>query len=206
MDSNQLTWLLSNNVHTQQYFRGVFSSNTLPFLQSTLEKEHNFYIVNLSPSYAKGSHWIAIYKGADTFSEYYDSYGLPPSSTAFETFLGHTYVYNNIQIQHPYSTVCGQHTLFYIIQRCHGFCLKEITSLFSGSENYLFHDFLVNLSIERYFDIDLDLIDFKFLYEQMKDIDIQSLPINKKGKLLKNSSLPVLDTLHLKSASKKRKR
>lgn len=183
MNSDLIDHLLSKDSVTKKYFRGVYSRDNVP----TPEHAENFYVVNCDTSYEDGSHWIAMYISEKNTSEYYDSFGFKPWYNELKYYLGCNYVYNDLQIQHPFSSVCGQHVIFYIIQRCNGVSLKQIQEIFkycSTPKKYLLHDIIVNTAVERYFNIDLSVFDFKYLSEQMGDIDLQHLPIDDNGKLL----------------------
>ena len=70
------------------------------------------FILNLDGKRGPGTHWTAIYKNR----EYYDSFGLPPPPE-----LQHIKVYNRIQHQAPFSTLCGLFALAYIYLRNRNF-------------------------------------------------------------------------------------
>lgn len=190
MNDHEISTLLLSDPCTKKFFRGVYSRDNLP----NVSGKENYYVVNLSLTHEEGTHWIAIYKSTYK-TEYYDSFGFPPLHEEIKIFLGDNFTYNDVQIQHPFSVVCGQHTIFYIVQRCKGVSLLKIQKLFKNSNEYLLHDVLINLSVERYFNVDLEVMDFKWLLQELKEVDIDKLPIDKKGKLLVDKSIPMISYL-----------
>ena len=57
---------------------------------------------------------------------YFDSYGLPPLYQEFLTFLEKNYTYNDIQLQEPFTTVCGQYCVLFACYTFAGFSMNEI--------------------------------------------------------------------------------
>lgn len=183
MNSDLIDHLLSKDKITRKKFRGVFSRDNIP----TPKHAENFYVVNLDTSYQDGSHWVAMYISENNTCEYYDSFGIKPQHNEIKYHLGPDYIYNEMQIQHPFSSVCGQHVIFYIIQRCNGLSLKQIQQIFeytSSPKKYLLHDIIVNTAVERYFNVNLSVFDFEYLSQELGAIDLKQLPIDDNGKLL----------------------
>jgi hypothetical protein len=51
--------------------------NPLVLSPSTLTKT-SIIVINLDKHYTLGSHWVAFYFSDNLYTEYFDSYGLPP--------------------------------------------------------------------------------------------------------------------------------
>ena len=108
-------------------FKGVYASNEISSLK--LPKNSSI-IVNYSPKYARGSHWIAMKHLNDKKQppEYFDSYGFIPDhddkiigvKTNFKDFLEDHNLsdkpikYNNLDLQGYGSDVCGEYSTYFI--------------------------------------------------------------------------------------------
>ena len=104
MDSRTIEKLLLKDPCTRLFFRGVYSSDTLP-----LDAKEGLYIVNEAKSHEPGTHWIGLHiTPKRTKNVYFDSYGRKPTLKEVENFLGHKYVHNKKTLQHMLSTSCGQ--------------------------------------------------------------------------------------------------
>jgi hypothetical protein len=78
------------------------------------------------------SHRIAMYIDANSKGEYYDPMGLPPYQDAYVAFLNKlctSWTYNAVRVQEEGSTVCRQHCIYYLIHRCRGYSMTNITGL-----------------------------------------------------------------------------
>ena len=110
-------------------FLGVYARNRLP---RGLKKRHSFSLIaNTDPDNKNGQHWIAIYVDESDNGEYYDPFGFPPIHQSFENFLKKRcsqWIYNRVVVQHPFSTVCGQHCIVYLILRNRGHWMHDITT------------------------------------------------------------------------------
>lgn len=165
MDNHTINKLLSRNKITQNRFGGVYAADTLKERERDKVK-NRYYVVNLDKSNQPGSHWIAIYvaeNGED--NEYFDSYGWRPHANAlkFETFMNFSYIYQNRQLQHPVSTVCGQYCMFYIWCKCKGKTLQQIVDLFPQGNHFVTNDTMVNAAIEQLFKTDQEVFDKQFM-------------------------------------------
>jgi len=90
-------------------------------------------------------------------------------------------------LQHPYTTVCGQYCIFYIIQRCNGLSFEKIIDLFSDKE-FLMNDTVVNAAVEGIFDIDLNVINKNFISNQIvKSFEENNFNFKKPFKIDINS-------------------
>ena len=112
-------------------FLGVYARNRLP----RVLKEGSFCLIaNTDPDNENGQHWIAMYVDEYAKGEYYDPFGFPPIHKAFENFLNdrcRRWIYNGVLVQHPFSTACGQHCIFYLIQRNRGLQMHDVTRFLS---------------------------------------------------------------------------
>ena len=111
MNSDQLSKALTEDKETSPHFRGIFARNALP-----LHPKKGFYIMNFDKMGEPGSHWVSIEIGKN-WNTYFDSYGNKPPTTFLHLskFLsGKPLRRNRKQVQHQYSTTCGQWYLYFI--------------------------------------------------------------------------------------------
>ena len=126
MNNIQLHNLLSRHPETRDHFVGVFSINTLPRYSKM-----GCYIINLEPNYKSGSHWVAIKISKSKHKNlYFDSYGIAPTYIGIIKFLKHSYVYNSKQVQHPFSMMCGQWCLYFILRACQRWDMRRMLKPF----------------------------------------------------------------------------
>ena len=111
MDNLTIEKVLKNHPKTQKNFQGVYSIDQLPKKKNFSNKK-TFLVVNIDPSYKRGSHWVALMIDKNGKNIYFDSYGLPPQKYIFKKYLGKNYTYSKKQVQHPLSTTCGQWCIF----------------------------------------------------------------------------------------------
>ena len=166
MDTHQIDSILKKDRFTKHYFRGVFARDQLP--------EHyvprpSALVVNTDPSTRPGQHWVAIYISQDGSGEYFDSYGQPAKLPEIKTFLrknvGRT-CHNRRPLQGPWSAVCGQTCIFFLLQRCPGLPKTKIANLFSSDKRD--NDVLVNDFIKRHFpQSETSVFDEQFLAGQI---------------------------------------
>ena len=128
MNTIQIEHILKRNLPS---FLGVYARNRLP---RRLDKSKAPFsiVANTDPDNKNGQHWVAIYVDENNIGEYYDPFGFPPIHRAFENFMNSNctqWTYNYVSVQHPTSTVCGQHCIFYLILRNQGHQMHEITRL-----------------------------------------------------------------------------
>ena len=128
-------------------FRGVYARNRLPRDLNTPCS----LIFNTDPDTGPGQHWIAFYMNEERHGEYYDPYGLPPFHSDVIDFLNReckTWNYNPTRVQHLNSLVCGQHCIYYLVQRETGMTMKEITETLQSdlyASTYFVDDFVEKL-------------------------------------------------------------
>lgn len=164
MNTTQIKMLLDSHPTTKPIFKGVFPSDMLPRTPKTFERPCG-YVVNSDESDKPGKHWLAFFFPQDGPPEYFDSYGLPPSKTAFLKFLKTAYQYNPRWIQSVSSAVCGQYVIFFLLKRSENISFKDIVDMFT--EDTIANDVLVNKIIEKTFSVDLDVFDHDFVSQQI---------------------------------------
>ena len=87
---------------------------------------------NTDPDHRMRQHWIAIYIDANSRGEYYDPTGRPPHESAYVNFMNKHclhWTYNTVRVQEEGSTVCELHSNFYLIHRCAGHSMTDVTRL-----------------------------------------------------------------------------
>ena len=158
MNNYEIETLLRRCPDVNTVFKGVYASDTLPYI-SEKSKTAQAFIVNTAKSYEAGEHWIAIYQpgGKNSMIEYFDSYGIPVFVPRIRDILGNLYLGNKNQIQSLFSAVCGQYSIFFLWKRCQGFLMQEIVRHFTSDP--VFNDWYVNDMIEKHFQINLDIYD-----------------------------------------------
>jgi len=141
MDSRDIDLLCKNTKQLNPFYLGVFPSDKIP--QREKIEDRKFCIVNLDPSYKDGSHWVAlIWREKPKKDIYFDSYGMPPCKNLQKHLR--KFKYNDVQLQHPLSTACGQWCIFFCCAFFSDHELKDISSHFSQESDLLANDYFVN--------------------------------------------------------------
>ena len=104
----------------------IYPSDKLP---RTVLSFPALFIANEDTSEKPGSHWVAFYFTKDREGEFFDSYGLPPSSYAgtFTGFLNNNakeWNFNSMTLQSTKSKVCRHYCLYYALFRCRNISLN----------------------------------------------------------------------------------
>jgi hypothetical protein len=105
---------------------GVYARNRLPRRLNV----PSALIGNTDPDDRPGTHWVALCIDANSRGEYYDPTGRPPFLRAYVNFMNKyctSWTYNTIRVQEEGSTVCGHHCIFYLIHRCAGKSMGDVT-------------------------------------------------------------------------------
>jgi hypothetical protein len=106
---------IMNVLRNEKNFLGVYSSNELENI--FLNEEQNGIIINLSDKYDVGSHFIAVYRKADSLI-YFDSLALNILTEDICRFLKkHNSIikFYNYRIQPLYSDLCGYYCISFIL-------------------------------------------------------------------------------------------
>ena len=149
MNTTQLQRAIDCDVEMKEKIIGVFAADDIPHL---IRSSSYVLIVNSDTHDLPGSHWIACYANNDVL-ETFDSYGYSADSLSpfikryMNTF---TKTVNNIKrLQSSNTKVCGQYCLFYLMCRCRGYSMKDITDIFS--RDFILNDqFVYNFIEERF--------------------------------------------------------
>lgn len=115
MNSLEIQCILSCYAKTKKIFRGVYPSDMLP---AVIKNYPSAFVVNLSPSCERGTHWIAIYLDGKKCCYYFDSFGFPPNNPSIEKFIrknSTSQVISMAELQSTNSTVCGAYAICFII-------------------------------------------------------------------------------------------
>lgn len=89
------------------------------------------YVINLDPSTGPGTHWVAVYSKLDSI-DYFDSYGNePPAFLKRWWGKNKNYQSNPMLVQGPFSSVCGQYCIYFILQKFRGCTMRSILTQFS---------------------------------------------------------------------------
>ena len=81
-----------------------------------------------------GSHWVAVCIDPRGCGYCFDSYGLPPVYKKFENFLNRNcawWNFNRATLQAPFSTVCDQYCVYFLLCMRRGEPMRAIVSRFS---------------------------------------------------------------------------
>jgi len=121
MNTLEIEDVLKKHPGTRFVLKGVYARNRLPRQLNV----PSALVGNTEPDSLDGEHWIVNSRG-----EYYDPMGLPPYQAAYVAFLNKhctSWTYNTVRVQEEGSTVCGQHCIYYLIHRCRGYSMTNIT-------------------------------------------------------------------------------
>jgi len=171
MYARQLRQALGNHPETEHIFEGVFSCDSLP--TRPRGERPSAMISNLAASGEPGTHWVAFFFNSKPPHEYFDSYGLPVAHDVYRDMLasdnGHLYVRNCNILQSPFSTVCGQYCMHFILMRSRGYTMEEIVNEFS-SYDLTSNDRRVNNFARRNFGVKMDIYDSSFLLPRINSL------------------------------------
>lgn len=131
MTTDEIELILKTEPIVKHIFVGVFAINEL---RVAPKQRPCAYVVNTDPISKPGKHWVAIYLTRTMEGEYFGSFGIPPVQPKFRKFLDKNapegWLYNDESIQHPFSTVCGEYCVFYLLYRCRGTSMATIVRMF----------------------------------------------------------------------------
>lgn len=166
MNGERIDTLLRNNPVTEDIFKGVYPSDKIP-RNVRKSKTKQGFVFNVDPSYKEGSHWVALViapRGEKNI--YFDSYGLPPFIRAIKRLLKKSYIYNKEQLQHSYSTACGQWCLFFLFNEALNTPMKSVIEKLKR-EDKLKNDHHINYLVNLLFNTREKVLDRKFLRSQL---------------------------------------
>jgi hypothetical protein len=169
MNTEELMQTLLACPSTARYTLGVFPVDLLPI---KITKLPAVLICNTDPSTEPGTHWLAIYLRASNVSrrkvntkscatsctttsctaEFFDPFGYPPAhySPLLTQFLQNAaarVIYNNHQVQAPYTLTCGLHCLYFLKLRCNAVNMIDVIKKYYTT-NLLENDVQVTLKTQ----------------------------------------------------------
>ena len=162
MNNREVTRFMKSHPRTKGIFVPTHTTDTLPSYHR--KKLPCSYIVITHKSHQPGEHWVCIFFPITGPPEYFDSFGFSPK-VDFKNFLVEDYIYNRRFIQYPFSSVCGQYYMYFILMRSMNRTMPGIISQFT--EDNLENDIMVNYEIEASFNVDLDIFDTDFIGKQI---------------------------------------
>lgn len=136
MGAGQIKRCLLARCETRPAFEGVFSLDTLPKL--ALGERPRLVVCNTAHRLSSGEHWVGMFLDASGNVSFFDSYGLPPSSTFLLDFLyvnsnnSNNWTYNHTQLQSLDSSVCGEYVCVYLYYRIKGYSDRQFVEIFEG--------------------------------------------------------------------------
>ena len=142
MDTLNINKVLNSDRYTRAIFGGTWSLDCFPKAKAL----PICYVINTSPSWHPGTHWVVVYKGKDR-DEYFCSYGSEPSNE-IQRILRKDYTSNRYLLQSPTSDLCGQYCILYLLCKCRGYSLRKFENCFSSNSN--FNDQLVSTVYGNY--------------------------------------------------------
>ena len=125
---------------------GVFSCDTLP---TSIKKRPAIIVCNTDPSDRGGEHWICIYIDRNRHGEFFDSFGREPGRP-FCWFLNRHcihWTYNDRQLQHFLSSLCGAYYIFFAIYKSYGHDMHRIVCAFT--DNTIINDRVMDRFIRK---------------------------------------------------------
>ena len=131
MNGAKIEKILSKRLGKQ--FKGVYSYDQWRSLK--IEPKPASYVFNTQPSHVEFGHWIGIYIKKDGTAIFFDSFGRSPDNLGFLNFLekhAKSWQYNNVHVQNPFTAVCGQHVICFLI-KAHFSSVTDWLKLFSSS-------------------------------------------------------------------------
>jgi hypothetical protein len=165
MDGFTLERVLSSDPKTSQAdYLKVLSLDELP--KHPLDPKGTIAMVvntDVQPRHSGGEHWVAIYgDGTQRTMEYFDPFGTEPFRYAIEQFFkqqGRPRTCNSQMLQNPDSSYCGYYCLYFLLMKCRGVRMWDITAPFTP-RNFAQNDRLVKNFIHQRFAIpEIDELD-----------------------------------------------
>ena len=133
MDSCDIQFWLERLIRPDKCrFLGVFARNFAP-QPETLPSYPCCFVSNTDIATLPGSHWVAFYYVSAFHCEFFDSFGLAPSTYGFHLNSDDLQVITSSQcVQSTTSAVCGQFCIYFLYTRSEGHPFSRIISSFSN--------------------------------------------------------------------------
>lgn len=138
MNTLQIEEILRKHQITRSCFIGCFAADEISsdkFLNKMIKYPFSF-IVNTDVASMPGEHWVAFYIRSPNIVEYFDSLAGIPNNHMGQ-FLGkfNKIIKNEYNLQNPFTNVCGQFCIYFIIKRCSGQHFKHIIKFLYKMKN-----------------------------------------------------------------------
>ena len=129
MNSIEIVAAMLKDDDIRSKFKGVYSIDNIP---STIS-EDSLIIVNLDPSYKKGSHWVVLHYTEEGNFEHFDSLGRKPNDEIHNLLMINKikYKYNNKRLQNFFTETCGLYCIYYSYFSCRNKPMEDILMDFS---------------------------------------------------------------------------
>lgn len=135
MNGLEISYILSMDPYTSKFFKGFGMSDTRRL--AFTNEPSALYILNTDSSSGPGEHWCVVFF-KDYSAEFFDPFGEPPETYNFPSLIRSrnfaNLKHNPIQVQSISSTTCGQHCIFYALNRCRGYSMKEILNMYKAGD------------------------------------------------------------------------
>lgn len=172
MDNKQLFTILKHDERVGDYnFLGVFPRDLIPV--DSVTKFPCCFVVNTKPHTHPGEHWVCVLKTEDNKGIYFDSYGQPPFNFEEVGLVLENcteWKFNDVPLQSPLSTVCGQYCIFFLTHIVRGYSLKHIAHMLNEGDSCANDAFIYNYIKEMY-PVEkikqVKVIDFPFIFSQI---------------------------------------
>ena len=130
------------------YFHGVFGKDEIENIHT-----HSLpcsFIFNEDNFAGKGTHWVVVYIDDNHALDFYDSFGEPPALKEFKSFIRPFKLsYNKTQVQSFESATCGQHCIFFLINRTKNVTMNSLVSKYFNMYDKLSNDLYVYNYVNR---------------------------------------------------------
>lgn len=163
MNNHEIASMMLLHPRTRLVFDGVYAADNLP--RKPRDRKPCAYILNTAPSSSMGEHWVSAYFPPRGHPEYFDSFAMSVPDR-FQRFLGNTFWKSNVPVQNVLTTACGQFCIFFICMRyIYQRSMETIITYLSEQDGWRADEF-VNMFVERFFSVDLEVQDTDFIMEQ----------------------------------------
>jgi hypothetical protein len=131
MNTLEISRVAKSHPKLKKYFQGVYALDQIPYF---IPRYPAAYIINTHPMKKPGDHWVALYFDSRYNGTYFDSFGFPPRHKRIITFLkrnSSTWTYSNTPLQYPFSLLCGEYCIYFLVQKSQGISLNKFLSFFN---------------------------------------------------------------------------
>ena len=144
MDTSQIDSICLKDPYLKRFFHGTFPIDLLP------KCDIGGYVFNLSDSSSMGTHWVAVYI-ENKYLDYMDSYGVTAPIQLKTWGKNYEWFENGCQLQSPFTAVCGQYCIYFLMQRARGVAFNDILKKFNHNNDA--NDKLVYDFVSKRFDL-----------------------------------------------------